>query len=169
MYVWDILHLAYRILARVRVSPAGGHGADDAAARVHVQIPPGQNYLSSTAGLHHKPARVWMRSAADRPAEVHTNTQTQTWFHPCVQNIICRPYICDSLWQNIANKILVKCRQKERKWGESVYVRERMRIPSWSSKRIWRKQCTSCDTLHEILCRKEGVKLKRCEEGLRHL
>jgi len=54
------------------VGPAGGHGADDGALGVHVDVPPGQHHLRLAAGPGREACRVGLRSAAHRLTEVHT-------------------------------------------------------------------------------------------------
>ena len=54
------------------VGPAGGHGADDGALGVHVDVPPGQNHLGLAAGLGGKVGGMGLWRAAHRLTEVQT-------------------------------------------------------------------------------------------------
>lgn len=56
---------------RLQVGPAGSHGAHNASAGIHVQVPPGQDHLSPTSSLSHEPVGVGLKPTAERFTEVH--------------------------------------------------------------------------------------------------
>lgn len=62
---------SYRRCLRCGVRPAGGQGAHDAPAGIHLQVPPGQDHLSLAVGLGREAGRVGLRRAAHRLTEVH--------------------------------------------------------------------------------------------------
>lgn len=63
--------LSHRSRLRHCARPAGSHGAHNAPAGIHLEVPPRQDDLSLAVGLGRKAGGMGLKRAAHRLAEIH--------------------------------------------------------------------------------------------------
>lgn len=75
--LFPLYALSHRGVLWYCVCPAGSHGAHNAPAGIHLQVPPRQDNLCLTVRLGHKLGRMGLKRAAHQFAEIHTESEEE--------------------------------------------------------------------------------------------